>query len=248
MAEVVRAALICGDTEKAGSLITRLRAELDAAAPPTREVRVLTLEVSSNESAARQRIASDLKTTNSSLIDKTFKEYRRHLISDGNQSGLFVIAEDRRLRAIQLLSRIIRAGGAAVVQAALNDQASGWADEIMLDDLTGLLAVATLQSKQTLPEVMQPDPALKMERIEAGHAALVAKIAPVLASAWANRDKQLAKALKALESGCGHELPGLRQACVNELVASMARATKILVTCLRQSEPFRTASGAKKPT
>lgn len=225
MAEVVRAALICGDAEKARSSMIRLRAELNAAAPPTREVRVLTLEVSHNESAARQRIANDLKTSNSSQVDKAFKEYRRHLISDGNQSGLFVIAEDRRLRAIQLLSRIIHAGGAAVVQSAMADQASGWADEIMLDDLTGLLAVATLQSKQTLPEVMQPDPGLKMDRIEAGYAALVSKIAPVLATAWANRDKQLAEALQALENGCGPELPGMRQAYVIELVSGMSRAT-----------------------
>ena len=224
VAEVVRAALICGDTEKANSSMTRLRAELDAAAPPTREVRMLTLEVAQNESAARQRISSDLKTTSSSLIDKSFKEYRRHLVSEGNQSGLFVIAEDRRLRAIQLLSRIIRAGGATVVQSALVDKASGWADEIMLDDLTGLLAVATLQSKQTFPEVMQPDPALKMDRIEAGHAALVARIAPVLATAWGNRDQHLAEGLKALENSCGNELPGLRQSFVNELVASMANA------------------------
>ncbi len=224
VAEVVRAALICGDAEKASSSMILLRAELNAAAPPTREVRILALEVSHNESTARQRISSELKTSNSSLIDKTFKEYRRHLVSEGNQSGLFVIAEDRRLRAIQLLSRIIRAGGAEVVQSAMVDQASGWADEIMLDDLTGLLAVASLQSKQTLPEVMQPDPALKMDRIEAGHAALVARIAPVLASAWANRDKQLPEGLKALENSCGNELPGLRQSYVNELVASMANA------------------------
>ena len=225
VAEVVRAALICGDAEKAGASMIRLRAELNAAAPPNREVRVLTLEVAHDESAARRRIANDLKTSNSSQVDKAFKEYRRHLVSDGNQSGLFVIAEDRRLRAIQLLSRIIHAGGATVVQAALADQASGWADEIMLDDLTGLLAAATLQSKQTLPEVMQPVPGLKMDSIEAGHAALVARIAPVLASAWANRDKQLAGALKALENGCGPELPGMRQAFVNELVASMAHET-----------------------
>ncbi len=222
VAEVVRAALICGDAEKAQSLIARLRVELNAAAPSTREIRVLTLEVSHNESAARQRIAGDLRTSNSDQVDTAFKEYRRHLNSVGNQKGLFVIAEDRRLRAIRLLSRIIRAGGATVVQSALNDPASGWADEIMLDDLAGLLAAATLQSKQTLPEVMQPNPALKMDRMEGGDPALVARIAPVLALAWTNRDKQLAEGLRALETGCGSELPGLRQAYVNELVASMA--------------------------
>lgn len=224
VAEVVRAALICGDAELAAKLMTRLRTELNAAAPSTREVRALTLEVSHNESAARRRIANDLRTSNSSQVDKAFKEYRRHLVSDGNQSGLFVIAEDRRLRAIQLLSRIIHAGGATVVQSALADPASGWADEIMLDDLAGLLAAAALQSKQKLPEAMQPDPGLKMDRIEAGHAALVARIAPVLASAWANRDAQLAGAFKSLENGCGPELPGLRQVYLNELVASTARS------------------------
>ena len=225
VAEVVRAALICGDAEKARTSMIRMRAELNAAAPPTREVRLRTLEVTRNESAARQRIADDLRTSNSDQVDTAFKEYRRHLISDGNQKGLFVIVEDRRLRAIKLLSRIIRAGGATVVQSALNDQASGWADEIMLDDLTGLLAATTLQSKQTLPEVMQPNPELKLDYMEESQTALVAKIASVLAMAWANRDKQLAEALKALESGCGPELPGLRQASVNELVASMAGST-----------------------
>ncbi len=226
VADVVRAAILCGDPEKAQALMIRLRTELNAAAPPTREVRMLTLEVSNNESAARQRIAKDLKTTNTSLIDKTFKEYRRHLMSEGNQSGLYVIAENRRLRAIQLLSRIILAGGASIVQEALNDPSTGWADEIMLDDLTGLMVVATLQSKQTLPEIMQLNAALRMNRIEAGHAALVARIAPVLATAWATRDKQLGEGLKTLENGCGNELPGLRQAYVNELVASMARNSK----------------------
>ena len=46
----------------------------------------------------------------------------------------------------------------------------------------------------------------------------------MLASAWANRDKQLPEGLKALENSCGNELPGLRQSYVNELVASMANA------------------------
>lgn len=222
VADVVRAALLCGETDKAKTAMGQLRAELDSAAPPTREIRTLTLEVSNREDAARQRITKDLRTSNSSQVDKAFKEYRRHLVSEGNQSGLFVIAEDRRLRAIQLLSRIIRAGGAGIVQSAFQDEASGWADEVMLDDLTGLLAAATLQSKQSLPEVMQPNAQLAMGRIEAGQGALVARIAPVLASAWANRDKQLSAGLKALESGCGPALPGLRQAYVDELVANMA--------------------------
>lgn len=227
VAEVVRAALLCGELEKAKAAFIQLRAELDSAAPPTREIRTLTLEVSNMEDAARQRIAKDLRTSNSSQVDKAFKEYRRHLVSEGNQSGLFVIAENRRLLAMQLLSRIIRADGAGIVQSALQDEASGWADEIMLDDLTGLLATATLQSKQSLPEVMQPNSKLAMARIESGHGALVARIAPVLASAWANRDKQLSAGLRALESGCGPELPGLRQAYVDELVANMARSTEV---------------------
>lgn len=226
VADVIRAAILCGEIEKAQALMGRLRTELDAAAPPTRGIRELTLEVSNSESAAHQRIASDLKTTSSSLIDKTFKEYRRHLISEGNQSGLYVIAEDRRLRAIQLLARIIRVDGASIVQEALNDLSTGWADEIMLDELTGLMVVATLQSNQNVPEIIQPNAELRMNRIEAGHAALVARIAPILAMAWATRDKQLGEGLKALENGCGNELPGLRQAYVNELVASMARTAK----------------------
>ncbi len=226
IAEVIRAAVICGEADKATELMARLRAELNAAAPPTRAIRELTLEVTHRESAARQRIAKDLNTSNTDLIDRTFKEYRRHLNNEGNQPGLYVIAEDRRLRAVQLLSRIIRAGGATVVQAALNDQTNGWADEIMLDDLTGLLAASTLQSNQTLPEVMQQDAALKMEGIDAGHAALISKIAPVLAGAWANRNKKLAEGLQAIENNCGPLLPGLRQAYINELVASVARSTK----------------------
>ena len=224
VAEVVRAAIICGSPEKARSLMVRLRAELDAAAPPTRAVRILALEVSAkDETAARQRIANDLKTTNSGVIDRTFTEYRRHLINNGNPSGLYVIAEDRRLRAVQLLSRIIRAGGASIVQGALQDPASGWSDEILLDDLSGLLAVAALQSKQTPPVPMQPDPSLRMDTVAAGHASLITKIAPVLMSAWANRESQPAEGLRALESDSGNELPGLRQAYVNELVASLAR-------------------------
>ena len=226
VADVVRAALLCGEPDKAKTAMIQLRAELNSAAPPTREIRMLTLEVSNQEDAARRRIATDLRTSNSSQVDKAFKEYRRHLVSEGNQSGLFVIAEDRRLRAIQLLSRLIRAGGAGIVQLALQDEASGWADEIMLDDLTGLLATAALQSKQSLPEVMQPNPQLAMGRIEAGHGSLVARIAPVVASAWANRDKQLGAGLKALEIACGPELPGLRQAYVDELVANVARSTE----------------------
>ncbi|MEZ6033818.1 MAG: proline-rich domain-containing protein [Planctomycetaceae bacterium] len=226
VAEVVRAAIICGSPEKARSLMVRLRAELDAAAPPTRAVRVLALEVSGkDESAARQRIANDLKTTNSSVIDRTFTEYRRHLINNGNPSGLYVITEDRRLRAVQLLSRIIRAGGAAMVQEALQDPSSGWSDEVMLDDLSGLLAVAALQSNQTPPVPIPSDPSWKMDTIAAGHASLVAKIAPVLMAAWMTRASQPAAGLKALESDCGNELPGLRQAYVNELVASLARTT-----------------------
>lgn len=226
IAEVVRASLVCGETGKIAELMTRLRAELDAAAPSTREIRKLTLEVTHDESAARQRISRDLNTNNSALIDKTFKEYRRHLNNEGNQPGLYIIVEERRLRATQLLARIIRAGGATVVQSALNDSASGWADEIMIDELTGLLAVATLQSNQTFPEVMQPNPALRMDGINVGRSLFLARISAFLAGAWVSRDKNLAEGLKALENNCGPEFPGLRQAYVNELVAHAARSAK----------------------
>lgn len=105
-------AIICGSSEKARLLIGAAADRTQRTAPPTRAVRILALEVSGkDESVARQRIANDLKTTNPSIIDRTFTEYRRHLINKGNPSGLYVITEDRRLRTIPLLSRIIRGWG-----------------------------------------------------------------------------------------------------------------------------------------
>lgn len=95
----------------------------------------------------------------------------------------------------------------------------------MFDDLSGLLAVAALQSKQAPPVPMQPDPSLKMETIAAGNASLVAKITPVLMSAWANRESQPAEGLRALESDSGNELPGLPGRLCERTVASLARNT-----------------------
>ena len=196
--------------------MNRLLLDLSAAAPPTTSLRALTDEVTNTEAAFRKRLATELRV---SVDDSTFRKYRRHL------EQLATAAEDRRLLAVLLLSRIVRAGGVAVVQQAVN-QSAELKQELLADELSGLIAVSARKAGNEFPEFFSPDKTLANGRARFGSSELIVGIAEVADLAWANREQNLSECLTALESGAGTSLPGLRQALVCELVDSMAKSCR----------------------
>lgn len=217
VAELVRVFAAAGSNEQASAAMKRLLSDLAAAAPPTAALRVLTNQVTNTEAAFRKRLGTELRVSIDSQLDSMFRTYRQHL------EQLAAAAENRRLLEILLLARIVRAGGATVVQQAVN-QSAELKQELLLDELSGLIAVSARKTGQDLPEFFSPDSSLKNGRARFGNAELIIGIAYVADQAWANREQGLSECLVALESGAGTAFPGMRQALVCELVDSVAKS------------------------
>lgn len=225
VAEVVRAAVATGRNETAATAMNRLLSELAAVAPSTASIRVPVNQIENNETVFRKQLAMELRVSDETQFGSMFRNYRRHL------EQFAKAAEDRRLLGVLLLSRIVRAGGTAVIQQTIGTSTE-FKQDLFLDELTGFLAVAARQTGQQFPEVFGPDASLRRGRALFGNAALVVPIAAVTDISWANRDQNPAASLKAIESGTGTDLPGLRLAMVCELVESVSGTTKDPATVL----------------
>jgi len=225
LAEVIRACVRLNRAEQASDVLTRLLSDLSAAAPPTAVLRELTNQITNAEAAFRKRLGSELRVTVDSQLDSMFRRYRRRL------EQLATDAEDRRLLEILLFARIVRAGGAAIVEQAVN-QPTELRRELLLDELSGLIAVSARKTGQELPTFFSPEAALRNGRARYGKSELIVEIARVADAAWATREQNPGDCLTALESKAGTALPGLRQALVCELVDSMAKSCKDPATVL----------------
>ena len=218
VAEVVRAAVANGKNEQAETVLARMQQDLLAVAPPTALVRIPVNQVASNEAAFRRQLGTELRVSDEAQLLSMFRNYRRHL------EQLARAAEDRRLVQILLLGRIVRAGGVAAVQKSLASSVE-LKQDVFLDELSGLLTIAALQSGQQFPEAAAPDKSLQNGRALFGNAALVVPVAAAATQAWVQRGENLNAGLKAIESGAGTDLPGIRQALACELVESAAKST-----------------------
>ncbi len=218
VAEVVRAAVANGKNEQAELALARMQQDMLAVAPPTALVRTPVNQIASNEAAFRRQLGTELRITDETQLASMYRNYRRHL------EQLDRAAEDRRLVQILLLGRIVRVGGVGVIQKAIASSAE-LKQDLFLDEIVGLLAISAFQSGQQFQEAAVPDKALQKGRALFGNATLVVPIAAAASQAWVQRAENLAAGLKALESGAGTDLPGIRQALACELVESAAKST-----------------------
>lgn len=212
LTEFVRAAVVCGDSAKAEEGLRKLTATMFEIAPPTAETRRAVLEVETRDADVKRRINTELRITSETEVASTFRNYRRKV----DQFAL--VAEERRLSLIQKLARVVRAGGVESVQAVLNDAAAGLRQEVLVDELAGLLAAAATRTGKAIPEVQRLDPALIVPLPERTKELHEIGVGPRMVQAWSQvQQGSMGNAAKVMEVRIS-ELPGLREAVLNELV------------------------------
>lgn len=231
VSEVLRAAVASGKKDQAAPVLTRMSAELAAIAPSTTQVRVPINQIAANENGFKKQLAAELRVDEDTQYASMYRNYRKHIEQYAK------VAEDRRLLEIILLARVIRVGGAAELQQAMN-AAPELKQELLLDELSGFLAMTARRFGRDFPEVLKPDASLRQGRALFGNAALIVPIAAAADRAWATRDNDLASGLRFLESVVT-DLPGLRQALACELVEATASTIKdpaVLLTAISKMQ------------
>ncbi len=218
VSEVLRAAVASEKKEQAATIITRLSAELAGIAPSTILVRGPINQMAANEAGFKKQLAAELRVPEDTQFASMYRNYRKHIEQYAR------IAEDRRLLQTILLARVLRAGGTAELQQAMNSSPE-LKQEILLDELSGFLAVTARRFGRDFPEVLSPDGSMRQGRALFGNAELIVPIAAAADRVWATRDTDLAAGLRLLES-IVTDLPGLRQALACELVETAALTTK----------------------
>lgn len=224
VSEVLRAAVASGKKEQSEAIVTRLSAELSAIAPSTTLVRGPINQMALNEAGFKKQLAADLRVAEDTQFASMYRNYRKHIEQYAK------VAEDRRLLETILFARVIRAGGASELQKALSASPE-LKQELLLDELSGFLAITARRFGSDFPDVTTPDASLRQGRALFGNAALIVPIAAAADRAWATRDNDLAAGLRLLETVVT-DLPGLRQALACELVEATALRTKDVGTVL----------------
>ena len=226
IAEIAKAAAVAGTPEQVAAALARLTSDLAGAAPQTAALRTLTIDMAANEAAYKKRIAAEMRVGDVNQFTAMFRNYRKHI------EQLATAAEDRRLLHLLLLSRVVRSGGLVSVQEAINDSAE-LKQEVLLDELSGIIAVAARMAGKPFPELFTPDVSLRQGQAGFGNAQTAVGIAGSLEIAWANRDVKLAAGLQDLaNSSGGKSMPGLRQALFCELIESSATTSNAPETVL----------------
>ena len=221
VSEVLQAAVTTGKKDQAGAVITRLLAELSAIAPSTTSVRGPINQMAANEAAFKKQLAAELSVPEETQYAAMYRNYRKHMEQYAR------VAEDRRLLETILLARVVRAGGAAELQTAMSASPE-MKQELLLDELSGFLAITARRFKSDFPDALNPDASLRRGRALFGNAALIVPIAGTADRAWETRESDLAAGLQAMErlkETLPTDLPGLRQALTCELVEATALTT-----------------------
>lgn len=213
-AEVMRAAVILGKPEVAQAAMVPFQAALASAAPPTAELRRITLAMETQEAATRKQVGAELRVGDETQLTGMFRNYRRHA------EQLVTIAEDRRLLMTLLLSRLVRVGGHGVLIQSFEASAD-WKQEVLMDDMSKFIAISALAAGVDQAQVDSQLASLQQGMPRHGVAKLLAEISAVVGNAWANRDTNLGAALQLLNTGA-ENLPGIRQAMACELVQFQA--------------------------
>lgn len=217
VSEVLRAVVAGGKNDQTGVVITRLLAELSAIAPPTFQVRGTINQIAANESDFKKKLAMELNVPEDTQYSGMYRNYRKHIEQYAK------VAEDRRLLEIILLARVLRSGGATELQQAVSSSPE-LKQELMLDELSGFLAITARRYGREISDVMTPEKSLRQGRALFGNATLIVPIAAAADRAWEIRNTDLASGLRLLET-IVTDLPGLRQALACEVVEATALTT-----------------------
>ena len=214
IADFATACLRRGDNAAAVKSIQSLYQVMTSVLPPTADVRKASTAIEKRDRDVQKQIASDLGLSDQGEVKTKFIAYRRGI------DRFSRAAEERRLRLITMLARVVSRGGAATVQQAMASD-EGLRQEVGLDRLSGLLYVAAACSGQDLPAALTVDPSLAV--LISGRSDAVAEFAAVdsmVEAAQTYRNKNTAIAVKSLERGTS--VPGLRAAMAVYLVACVA--------------------------
>lgn len=215
VAEVVRAAAAQKSADILMSSMTRWLEEYSALTVPVHVVRVPATQLFSQENAFKKQLAAELRITDESVFRQTFQKYRRRL------DRLSENAEDARLNLLMLSARIIRAGGVATVQQTVTANQM-YRQEILVDALGAVVSSAAVRVNAPIQELSTTDASLRIGEPRSGLSEKFLPVAVVAEQVWANRSSRFGECMKALDTGAGKELPGLRQALLSELVEACA--------------------------
>jgi hypothetical protein len=214
-AEFARAAVLLDDQAAAETGIRHLFLQLASIAPATPTIRRAILELEQRESQVRKRIGTELRISSSQQIASQFRKYRRAL------DHYAVTAERRRLYLLQRLARIIRAGGVDPIRSVMSDETMQLKQEVVMDELSRLLAASAARSSIKIEEIESPDQALIVRRPSRLAPLPEAALSTTLVRAWSAADAgKLREAVKSLDSG--RNLPGFREALLIEIIEQAA--------------------------
>ena len=220
LTEYVRAAVACGDQALAEEGVRKLVSTMFQIAPPTAETRKAVLEVEQRENDIKRRIKSEMRISAETQVTSTFRNYRRKI------DQLAVTAEERRLTLMHRLARIVRGGGVPAIQTVFDDPANGLRQEVMVDGLSGLLGAAATRVGTSFSASEGEDASLRVPLPNRTDALHEIRVSPLLVRAWQlGKNDRLPNALQTLGTG-STDLPGLREAVLNEVVHFAALKAK----------------------
>jgi hypothetical protein len=220
IADFAAACISKGDEAAAVKNIQIMYHLMTSTLPPTADIRKASNEIEKSERQVQKRIGTELGLSDVGQVKTKFIAYRRGI------DRFSRAAEERRLRLITMLARVVDRNGASAVQQAMAAD-DGLRQEIGLDGLSGLLFVAAACSGQDLSEALTVDPSLTV--LISGRTDAVAEFAAVdrlVAATQAYRTDGNATGVTELEAKKASSVPGLRAATAVYIVASVAdRAT-----------------------
>jgi hypothetical protein len=215
VAEVVRAAVVLQSNEAATAGMARWLDEYSSWAVPVHLVRVPSTEMANEENTFKRKLATELRITDESVLRQTFQNYRRRLDRLGENG------DEARLKLLLLSARLVRSGGGSLIQQTLTANPV-YRQEILVDELSSLVAAAARQSKVDIPEILNPDVSLRMGSPRNRLSQQLVPVAVVTDQVWANRDARFGECLIAIDTRAGKDLSGLRQGILIELVEACA--------------------------
>ena len=216
MADFVIAGAAQNDDAAVSSGITSLTSLMMSVVPPTADVRRASTEIELNENTVEKKIEQELRLSDASQVKSRFIAYRRGV------DRLARAAEERRLRLLLMLCRVIENGGLSGLKAAMAADTKVLGQEVGLDQLNGLLYVAAVSGGTDFPEISQAAPGLAVPL--SGRMEAIPEISVVkgLVEAWQGFAKTgTAERVVALESG--NQLQGLRAAMATAIFDAAAK-------------------------
>ncbi|MCA9062862.1 MAG: hypothetical protein KDA96_07380 [Planctomycetaceae bacterium] len=227
-AAVAAAAVVNNNEAIVQAALNQMMAQIRSLAPPVTLTRPLIHDVEEESRRVKARIKTEYGLSNDTQIDQRFRAYRTGV------NRLSTAAEQRRVLLVTLLSRIVRAGGAAAVNQLLETENGAVLAEVAVDDLSGIIAAEAIRSGKDVASLKSIPPGLRIigsTRLAPPRNVVIGSILPM---AWASqRDQRLDTAMLNLAIGDPRSplpttlLPRQREALINELIETAAQNTSL---------------------